>query len=44
VLTAAVLFPVLCVVNGVDPRTFDPVEKTQYLLVIQAAETANPTP
>ena len=39
VLTAAVVAPVLLALNGVDPRTFDPSQKTEYLLAIQAAET-----
>ena len=38
VLTAVVA-PVLLALNGVDPRTFDPSQKTEYLLAIQAAET-----
>ena len=39
VLTAGVVAPVLLALNGVDPRTFDPSQKTEYLLAIQAAET-----
>lgn len=39
VFTAAVLFPVLCIVNGYDPRDFNPSEKSEYILLIQAAET-----
>ena len=39
VLTAAVIFPVFLVVNGYDPRAFNPSEKSEYLLLIQAVET-----
>ena len=40
VFTAAVIFPVLLVSNGVDPRAFDASEKAEYLLAVQATETA----
>ena len=40
VLSAAVVFPLLLVANGVDPRAFDASEQSKYLLSIQSIETA----
>jgi membrane protease YdiL (CAAX protease family) len=40
VLSAAVVFPLLLIANGVDPRSFDASEQSKYLLAIQAIETA----
>ncbi len=40
VLSAAVVFPLLLIANGADPRSFDASEQSKYLLAIQAIETA----
>lgn len=39
VLTAALVFPLLLVANGVDPRDFDANQQSKYLVEVQLIET-----
>jgi hypothetical protein len=39
VLTAALVFPLLLIANGVDPRDFDANQQSKYLVEVQLIET-----